>query len=64
VRRRKTDPPVTVGQLPLVRCAVCQQTVAHRPGKYSPSEVLTKHYERSHPELLGRKLHLRSVVYA
>ncbi len=43
--------PVTVTHLPLVRCAVCRQTVAHRPGE--ASVVLTKHYERAHPEMVG-----------
>jgi hypothetical protein len=43
--------PVTVTRLPLVRCQICQQTVAHRPGK--ASEVLTEHYRRAHPEALG-----------
>ena len=43
--------PVTVTQLPLVRCAVCRRTVAHRPGQ--ASIVLTKHYEKAHPEILG-----------
>jgi len=43
--------PVTVTQLPLVRCAVCRRTVAHRPGQ--ASIVLTKHYEKDHPEMLG-----------
>jgi len=43
--------PVTVTQLPLVRCAVCRRTVAHRPGQ--ASIVLTKHYEKAHPEMLG-----------
>jgi hypothetical protein len=43
--------PVTVTQLPLVRCAVCRRTVAHRPGQ--ASSVLTKHYENAHPEMLG-----------
>jgi hypothetical protein len=44
--------PVTVTQLPLVRCAVCRRTVAHRPGE--ASVVLTKHYEKAHPEMVGR----------
>jgi len=35
----------------VVRCAVCRRTVAHRPGQ--ASEVLTKHYERVHPEMLA-----------
>ena len=43
--------PVTVTHLPLVRCAVCRRTVAHRPGQ--ASIVLTKHYEKAHPELVG-----------
>ena len=42
--------PVTVTQLPLVRCAVCRRTVAHRPGE--ASAVLTKHYQKAHPELV------------
>ena len=42
---------VTVTHLPVVRCAVCQRTVAHRPGQ--ASVVLTKHYERVHPEMVG-----------
>jgi hypothetical protein len=43
--------PVTVTQLPIVRCAVCRRTVAHRPGQ--ASLVLTKHYEKAHPDLIG-----------
>jgi len=43
--------PVTVTRLPVVRCAVCRRTVAHRPGE--ASFVLTKHYEKAHPELVG-----------
>lgn len=43
--------PVTVGHLPLVRCAVCRRTVAHRPGQ--ASAVLTRHYEKAHPEMVG-----------
>jgi hypothetical protein len=43
--------PVTVTQLPVVRCQVCQRTIAHQPGK--ASEVLTDHYQRAHPEKLG-----------
>jgi hypothetical protein len=42
--------PVTVTRLPLVRCGVCRRTVAHRPG--DASVVLTKHYEKAHPELV------------
>ena len=43
--------PVTVTQLPVTRCEICQRTVAYRPGRLS--EVLTEHYRRAHPEVLG-----------
>jgi hypothetical protein len=43
--------PVTMTQLPVTRCQICQRTVAYRPGKVS--EVLTEHYRRAHPEALG-----------
>jgi hypothetical protein len=43
--------PVTVTQLPVTRCQICQHTVAYRPG--SLTEVLTEHYRRAHPEALG-----------
>ena len=43
--------PVTVTRLPVVRCAVCRRTVAHRPGE--ASVVLTKHYQKAHPEMVG-----------
>ena len=43
--------PVEVSYLPVVRCAVCGRTVAHRAGQ--ASAVLTKHYERAHPEIVG-----------
>ena len=43
--------PVTVTQLPVTRCQICDRTVAYRPGKIS--EVLTEHYRRAHPETLG-----------
>jgi hypothetical protein len=42
--------PVTVTQLPVMRCQVCQRTVAYRPGQ--ASAVLTEHYRRMHPETL------------
>lgn len=42
--------PVTVTQLPLVRCAICRRTVAHRSGQ--ASVMLTKHYEKAHPEVV------------
>jgi hypothetical protein len=43
--------PVTVTQLPVTRCEICRRTVAYRPGRLS--EVLTEHYRRAHPEVLG-----------
>lgn len=43
--------PVTVSQLPVTRCQICHRTVAYRSG--SLSEVLTEHYRRAHPEVLG-----------
>jgi hypothetical protein len=43
--------PVTVSQLPVTRCEICHRTVAYQPG--SLSEVLTEHYRRAHPEVLG-----------
>jgi hypothetical protein len=42
--------PVTVTRLPVVRCQICQRTVAYRPGQ--ASLVLTEHYRRTHPEAL------------
>ena len=41
---------VTVTQLPVTRCQICHRTVAYRPGNLT--EVLTKHYLRTHPEAL------------
>ena len=43
--------PVTVTQLPVTRCQLCDRTLAYRPGNIS--EVLTAHYRRAHPEVLG-----------
>jgi hypothetical protein len=43
--------PVTVTHLPVTRCQICRRTVAYRPGNLS--EVLTEHYRRAHPEVLG-----------
>ena len=43
--------PVTVTQLPVTRCQICDRTLAYRPGNIS--EVLTEHYRRAHPEALG-----------
>ena len=43
--------PVTITHLPVTRCHICHRTVAYRAG--SLSEVLTEHYRRAHPEVLG-----------
>lgn len=43
--------PVTVTQLPVTRCQICDRTLAYRPGNIS--EVLTGHYRRAHPEAFG-----------
>ena len=43
--------PVTVTQLPVTRCEICQRTVAYRPGE--ASMALTKHYELRHQDALG-----------
>ena len=45
--------PVTVTQLPVTRCEICQRTVAYRPGE--ASEALTKHYKLMHKDALGQK---------
>ena len=50
---RRVRHPVTVRQLPLVRCSVCQRTIPHEPG--AAEEVLTRHYQREHPEVLDRR---------
>jgi hypothetical protein len=42
--------PVTITQLPVMRCEICGRTVAYRPGQ--ASTVLTGHYLRAHPEAL------------
>jgi hypothetical protein len=42
--------PVTVTRLPVIRCQVCQRTIAYQPGQ--ASTVLTEHYRREHPSLL------------
>jgi hypothetical protein len=46
--------PVTVTQLPITRCHICQRTVAYRPGEAgAASAALTKHYELKHKDALG-----------
>jgi hypothetical protein len=42
--------PVTVTQLPVTRCQICDRTVAYRPGDLT--KVLTDHYRQAHPEAL------------
>jgi len=42
--------PVTITHLPVMRCEICQRTVAYRPGQ--ASAVLTEHYRRAHPDAL------------
>ena len=52
IEREMSKPryPVTVTQLPVLRCEICQRTIAHKPGQ--ASEVLTEHYRRVHPDSL------------
>lgn len=51
---RRVRHPVTVRQLPLVRCSVCRRTLADEVG--AAEVVLTWGYQREHPELLdGRR---------
>lgn len=45
--------PVTVTQLPVVRCQICRRTVAHRPG--NAGAVLTEHYRRVHVDALAAR---------
>lgn len=47
---RRRSFPVTVTQLPVVRCAQCGQTIAHRAGE--ASAVLTVHYEQAHADVV------------
>jgi hypothetical protein len=42
--------PVTVTRLPVIRCQLCQRTIAYRPGE--ASAVLTKHYNDKHKDTL------------
>ena len=54
-RSRKPQPrafPVTVTQMPTVRCQVCGASVPHLKGQLTA--VLTAHYEREHADLLTR----------
>jgi hypothetical protein len=49
---RRRSYPVTLTQLPVVRCAHCGQTMAHRGGQ--ASAVLTAHYEQTHADAVAR----------
>jgi len=40
--------PVTVTQLPVTRCEICQRTVTYRPGTLT--EALTENYRRPIPK--------------
>ena len=42
--------PVTITQLPVMRCQVCQRGVAHQPNQ--ASAALTEHYRKMHPQIL------------
>jgi hypothetical protein len=42
--------PVTISRLPVIRCQLCQRTMACRPGQ--ASDILTEHYRREHPGML------------
>jgi hypothetical protein len=44
--------PVTVTQLPLVRCSMCGRMLPHQKG--AAADVLTAHYAQAHSDLLGR----------
>ncbi|HUN32042.1 MAG TPA: hypothetical protein VMU95_08470 [Trebonia sp.] len=37
-------------RLPVIRCQLCQRTIAYRPGE--ASAVLTKHYNDKHKDAL------------
>lgn len=51
-RRRSRSFPVTVTQMPTVRCKVCGATLAHLRGE--AGRVLTAHYEAAHAAVLRR----------
>lgn len=40
--------PVTVRQLPVVTCAVCEHPLPYEPGPGKAQAVLTDHYNREH----------------
>jgi hypothetical protein len=51
-RANSREFPVTVSQLPVLRCQVCHATMACRAGQ--ASDVLTEHYRKEHPDVLAR----------
>ena len=54
--------PVTVTQLPVTRCEICQRTVAFRPG--AASAALTKHYELRHKDKMGLSAAAETDLFA
>ena len=38
--------PVTTGRLPVIRCDVCREKIAYRPGEKTGQEALEEHYRR------------------
>jgi hypothetical protein len=53
--------PVTVTELPVIRCQICHRTVAYGPG--SPSGILTEHYGRHCQQMPAYPLNAQ-VIYA
>ena len=51
VRSKTRKFPVTVTQLPLVRCAICGRMLAHQKG--AAAEALTVHYTRAHGDRIA-----------
>jgi hypothetical protein len=47
---RRQPFPVTVRQLPLVRCSLCDHTLSYQPGQ--TTAALTAHYQREHSEAM------------
>jgi hypothetical protein len=54
--------PVTVTQLPVVRCQTCRRTVACQSG--TASEALTGHYRRAHPRRTRRSPSPRHIGWS
>jgi hypothetical protein len=45
--------PVRTAYLPVVRCQVCEQTLAHQPVPGAAAGVLTAHYQKKHADTLA-----------